>query len=449
MKNLGLTETVKLAAGALPRSGGEVTGNITISTDTEIAWRRNTDMAAIGFKNTGDADTDSYMWFKTGDNGNEYFKWQHSLSGGGTTEWMSLKSDNLRVKGHQVYHEGNKPTAATIGAYTKSEADSKYQLKGSFGFGGSGGTVFSKNNNEFLTWIRRSGVSPEFFRNSGESDYTHIYGAGLLLKAGDTYASFSVNYATARVKVVAGNNAGTANSPIKELAFTDDSYTKSESDNRFIQLNTHTKTSGYILSKTANYLEDTNARHLGRSGFLRPNGIDNLGGLAIHVAHPSVEGPQHSRGISFSYGSSSDSFGISTYAFDKDGKFRGQKKILTEDDLASIRSTSKKEPNGWWKCGDTGLIIQWGKWKNPYKTNDLGGGNGIPHGTNFTQKFAIPFSNVCFNIMPNITNSDTRDNINSPAITVHSFDKEKFIFQTGEHWSVVQNSFIYWLAIGY
>lgn len=134
--NLGLTETQKLAAGALQRSGGEVTGNITISTDTEIAWRRNTDMAAIGFKNTGDGDTDSYMWFKTADNGNEYFKWQHSLAGGGTTEWMSLKSDNLRVKGHQVYHEGYKPTAATIGAYTKTEADNKYHPKGNYAIRG-------------------------------------------------------------------------------------------------------------------------------------------------------------------------------------------------------------------------------------------------------------------------------------------------------------------------
>ncbi|WP_232370288.1 gp53-like domain-containing protein [Xenorhabdus lircayensis] len=116
MKNLGLAETKTKADNALPRSGGEVTGDIMISTDSEITWRRNTDMAAIGFKNTGDGDTDSYMWFKTGDNGNEYFKWQHTLYGGTTTEWMSLKSDNLRVKGHQVYHEGYKPTAEVIQA---------------------------------------------------------------------------------------------------------------------------------------------------------------------------------------------------------------------------------------------------------------------------------------------------------------------------------------------
>ncbi|CDG89662.1 gp53-like domain-containing protein [Xenorhabdus bovienii] len=123
--------------------------------------------------------------------------------------------------------------------------------------------------------------------------------------------------------------------------------------------------------------------------------------------------------------------------------------VATTDDIFATKNTSKKDPNGWWKCGDTGLIIQWGKWNNPYKRNDLGGDDGIPHGKNFTQNFAIPFSNTCFNIMPNITNSDMRDNINSPTITVHSFDKEKFIFQTGEHWSVTQNSFIYWFAIGY
>ncbi|MFD0708066.1 pyocin knob domain-containing protein [Photorhabdus akhurstii] len=123
---LGLMETVTKASDALQRSGGNVTGDIIITTDSALSWIRNTDFASIGFKNTGDGDADSYMWFKTGDNGNEYFKWQHALSGGPTNEWMSLKSDNLRVRGYQVYHEGHRPTAAIIGAYTKSESDTRY-----------------------------------------------------------------------------------------------------------------------------------------------------------------------------------------------------------------------------------------------------------------------------------------------------------------------------------
>ncbi|WP_422645839.1 gp53-like domain-containing protein [Xenorhabdus bovienii] len=430
VENLGLAETKNQAQNALPRSGGEVTGDITISTDSEISWRRNTDMAAIGFKNTGDGDTDSYMWFKTADNGNEYFKWQHSLSRGGTNEWMSLKSDNLRVKGHSVYHEGNKPTAGEVGAVSASGG----VYNQSFDFKAINTQnlhlKYDKDKHNYISW----------YEDAERSAYLGF--------PSDNVKYF--NIANEKLNSILTLHADSVTHNSRKLAFQDENYTKSESDNRFIRLNTSTKTSGYILSKTANYLEDTNARHLGRSGFLRPNGVDNLGSLAIHVAHPSVEKAQHSRGISFSYGSSGDDrFRISTYAFDENGKFQGQKRILTEDDLASTRNTTKKEPNGWWKCGDTGLIIQWGKWNNPYKTNDLGGHNGIPHGTNFTQNFAIPFSNMCFNIMPNITNSDTRDNINSPTIIIHSFDKNKFIFQTGEHWSIVQNSSIYWLAIGY
>ncbi|AWK42665.1 MULTISPECIES: hypothetical protein [Photorhabdus] len=133
---------------------------------------------------------------------------------------------------------------------------------------------------------------------------------------------------------------------------------KVESDNRFIRLNTNTKTSGCILSKTANVFDDQSLRDLSLSGFLRPNGWADLGGLAIHVAHPSA-GIQHSRGISFEYGSTSggqEGFGIHTYAFDKDGKFKGKKRILTEDD----RNKAILSVNGWWRCGDTGMIYQWG-----------------------------------------------------------------------------------------
>ncbi|EPF5526386.1 phage tail protein, partial [Shigella flexneri] len=62
-----------------------------------LAWIRNTDWAKIGFKNDSDADTDSYMWFETGDNGNEYFKWRHRLAGGQLKELMNLKWDSLNI----------------------------------------------------------------------------------------------------------------------------------------------------------------------------------------------------------------------------------------------------------------------------------------------------------------------------------------------------------------
>ncbi|WP_445496694.1 phage tail protein [Photorhabdus sp. SF281] len=132
-------------------------------------------------------------------------------------------------------------------------------------------------------------------------------------------------------------------------------YSKPESDSRFIQLNTNTKTSGYILTKTANYFDDPNSRNLGRSGFLRPNGLDNLGDLAIHIAHPGSDGPSWARGISFSYGNDYGNFDISTYAFDGDGKFKGKKRILTEDDVNTpvgppIPWPQPNPPSGYLTC---------------------------------------------------------------------------------------------------
>jgi hypothetical protein len=90
----------------LPLTGGSLTGNITITTDSTIIWSRNTDYGKIYFKNTSDGDTDSYLGFESGDNGNEYFKFLGN-AGGTITEWLSIKSDAVRFKGNTVYHTGN------------------------------------------------------------------------------------------------------------------------------------------------------------------------------------------------------------------------------------------------------------------------------------------------------------------------------------------------------
>ena len=89
-----------IAAGdalKVSKTGDTMTGGLTFTNAaSELGWFFNTDYAKIGFKNTADGDTDSYMWFKTGDNGDEYFKWQ-SANGASTTDWMSLKPTGLVV----------------------------------------------------------------------------------------------------------------------------------------------------------------------------------------------------------------------------------------------------------------------------------------------------------------------------------------------------------------
>ncbi|HBN5890873.1 TPA: tail fiber protein [Escherichia coli] len=96
IQNLGLQETVNKAGNAVQKTGDILSGGLTFENDSILAWIRNTDWAKIGFKNDADSDTDSYMWFETGDNGNEYFKWRSKQSTI-TKDLMNLKWDALYV----------------------------------------------------------------------------------------------------------------------------------------------------------------------------------------------------------------------------------------------------------------------------------------------------------------------------------------------------------------
>ncbi|ENC8927258.1 tail fiber protein [Escherichia coli] len=96
IQNLGLQETVNKAGNAVQKTGDTLSGGLTFENDSILAWIRNTDWAKIGFKNDADSDTDSYMWFETADNGNEYFKWR-SRQSTTTKDLMNLKWDALYV----------------------------------------------------------------------------------------------------------------------------------------------------------------------------------------------------------------------------------------------------------------------------------------------------------------------------------------------------------------
>ncbi|EFN9342612.1 phage tail protein [Escherichia coli] len=96
IQNVGLQETVNRAGNAVQKTGDTLSGGLTFENDSILAWIRNTDLAKIGFKNDADSDTDSYMWFETGDNGNEYFKWRSKQSTT-TKDLMNLKWDALSV----------------------------------------------------------------------------------------------------------------------------------------------------------------------------------------------------------------------------------------------------------------------------------------------------------------------------------------------------------------
>lgn len=89
----------KNAADFLLLTGGNMSGSVTFTNSlTGIKWSMNTDGAEIFFKNDSDADADSYLCFKTLDNGNEYFKWI-MRSGANDIEKMRLNASGLTVTG--------------------------------------------------------------------------------------------------------------------------------------------------------------------------------------------------------------------------------------------------------------------------------------------------------------------------------------------------------------
>ncbi|QOC55525.1 tail fibers protein [Escherichia phage JEP8] len=88
------------------------------------------------------------------------------------------------------------------------------------------------------------------------------------------------------------------------------------------------KGNNYILSKTANYLEDQTARDLNYFGAFRTNGLDGFLELTLNVPHSS--GVQHGRGFTFQYGHTGSR--VETYGYNKEGQKAFSYKMYHEGD---------------------------------------------------------------------------------------------------------------------
>ena len=88
------------------------------------------------------------------------------------------------------------------------------------------------------------------------------------------------------------------------------------------------KGNNYILSKTANYLEDQTARDLNYFGAFRTNGLDGFLELTLNVPHPT--GVQHGRGFTFQYGHTGSR--VETYGYNKKGQKAFSYKVYHEGD---------------------------------------------------------------------------------------------------------------------
>lgn len=152
----------------LPLAGGTMTGSITISTDSVLQWSRNTGYAKIHFKNTGDADADSYLGFETGDNGNEYFKFS-GKNGSTVTQWMSIKSGGV-----------------TAPAFIKSGSSDSYVLLGAGGH---------KALDLFIQVDRGSSINNRDNKGTNQAWFDYNFGGSGIVGSAISFTGLS-NYAT-------------------------------------------------------------------------------------------------------------------------------------------------------------------------------------------------------------------------------------------------------------
>ncbi|EFI6078858.1 tail fiber domain-containing protein, partial [Escherichia coli] len=99
-------------------------------------------------------------------------------------------------------------------------------------------------------------------------------------------------------------------------------------DALYIKKNTNTYHHGYLLTKTANYLEDQTSRDLNYFGAFRTNGQDGLMDLTLNVPHSA--GKAHGRGFTFRYASGGSR--VETYGFDREGQKNFSYKMYHEGD---------------------------------------------------------------------------------------------------------------------
>ncbi|EDH6256474.1 tail fiber domain-containing protein [Salmonella enterica subsp. enterica serovar Agbeni] len=167
------------------------------------------------------------------------------------------------------------------------------------------------------------------------------------------------------------------------------------SDGKFILKDRGTFNNAYLLSKTANYLDDPNVsgngNYLDYFGAYRVNGQDNWGaptGLILNVPH-SV-GKAHGRGFEFQYATAGNM--VRTYGFDANGEKIYSHRMYHEGDKptpAELNVYSKQEVDqlfqktlymgphsGWFKIASFTMGQNWGKGINIR----LYGGNGYNKG---------------------------------------------------------------------
>ncbi|MEQ5234238.1 MULTISPECIES: gp53-like domain-containing protein [Providencia] len=252
-------------------------------------------------------------------------------------------------------------------SYTKAEGDGRYQPKGSYQPSGDyalKGDSYTKAETDGKYQPKGSYQAAGYSYSKAESD-TNYQPKGNYAPVGN-YALKGDSYTKAEGDT--RYQAKGSYQPSGDYALKGDSYTKAETDNKYQPKGSY-QVAGYSYSKAES---DTKYQ---LKGNYAPAGNYALKGESYTKAEGDTRyQPKGSYQPSGNYALKGDSYTkAETYS---------RAEVDSRVNAKGGKSTALKAANGWWKCADTGLIIQWGLASHAAKTT-----------------FPIAFPNACVQIV--------------------------------------------------
>ncbi|MQL47526.1 hypothetical protein GEA64_05795 [Photorhabdus khanii] len=216
VKNLGLSETVNLAKDAVPNSrkinGKLLNGDVVLnagdirafrlgltgkySVDNQVPW--NADTGLYDLLNPG-VDSAHVAHFNNGVGSCPAFQLKVQYKNRGIAYRSARDGYGFEEGWVDIYTTKNKPTAADIGVYAKSEGSEFIQAK----------YVTQANISDFTAWIRllpQGGHAFRFSENHGGIGYP--WSGGYVTRMHDIWAGFIAHYDNAGISFIHGNDGG-------------------------------------------------------------------------------------------------------------------------------------------------------------------------------------------------------------------------------------------------
>lgn len=393
------TQNIAIADDSkLPLAGGTLTGSVRFNAPTIggsfVSWQER--QAAIQIDCP--ANTASYSVWK-GTNWSERHLAAMEVYAGGTA--VSLPSVVMHVGG-------------TIAAFTLDGAG-HLTIKGSYF--GDGGKLTDLNANALT-----QGIVPRA-RLNGAYDIAITGNAGTATKLATTRLINGVEFdGTANIaiedKAKLPLSGGTLSGPARfDFRAMSGSFVDWRARFPAVQVDCPSNGSAYLVWKATNWAE----RHLASMDVYAGGGSATPPSVVMHVGGTN-------NALTLSEGGNLRVAG--TYSGDASG-LTNLPAATADVRGAVLKNTASLGPNGWWRCGETGRIKQWGL--------TLGASNNTTH-----RSFPIAFPNRCLSLVATRTSvfyADVSTGTNALVVNNAQFSVISGDFSSPDE--------IYWEATGY